>query len=266
MRYNRTNQAILVVSFGTSFNDKRSVSIGAIESTIAENFPDFTVRRAFTSEIIKSKLLKRDNIAIDNVGEALQKLCDDGFARVYIQPTHMIEGDEFNLILRTAEEFKDRFECIKTGCALMSTTEDLDDLIAVLDRITSEEAGNKAARVFMGHGSAHAANSLYTRLQERIEEKGIKNMFIGTVEASPGIDDVLKMLAGRECTKIILSPLMIVAGDHATNDMAGSEEDSWKSILEGNGYEVSCRLTGLGSEYDIQELIVRHCRQLLERC
>ena len=210
------------------------------------------------------KLLKRDGIVIDNVDGALKKLADDGFKKVYIQPTHMIEGEEFDLIANTADKFKDHFDCIKLGHALLDTEKDLNDVIDILGMITENGSDENTAKVFMGHGSKHAANSVYTKLQNTAEQKGFKNMFIGTVESNPDIHDIVGMLENKGFKKVILSPLMIVAGDHAANDMAGDEEDSWKSILTECGYEVICRAVGLGSEYEIQKLIVRHCGELLE--
>ena len=264
MQNDNNRKAILAVSFGTSHNSSRSITIGAIESTIRERFPGFEVRRAFTSGMIISKLKKRDGISIDNVSEALKKLEDDGFTKVCIQPTHMIEGDEYDLIAQIADEYRSRFETLKLGHALLTTDEDLDRLTDIIASITDPHEGTDTARVFMGHGTEHAANEIYERLQKRITERGINNILIGTVEASPTIKDIAKKLKGTEYKKVILSPLMIVAGDHAVNDMAGDDEDSWKSILEKEGFEVICRIRGLGSDYEVQQMIADHCSALVK--
>ena len=260
-----SKNAILAVSFGTSFNSSRSITIGAIESTLAESFPQYTVRRAFTSGMIISKLKKRDSICIDNVDEALRKLADEGFTNVYIQPTHMIEGEEYDLIKATAESFSGRFAKISVGRALLSKEADLHSLAKILDTHTAEWAVSGTARVFMGHGTEHAVNPVYKKLQNVIESDGIPDMYIATVEASPTIRDIVRVLKTGNIKRAVLSPLMIVAGDHAVNDMAGSGEDSWKSILEREGVEVICRIEGLGSMYEVQQMIVEHCKEMTDR-
>ena len=261
----KSKAAILVVSFGTSYNNTRNATIGAIESTIAEFFPTFEVRRAFTSGIVIGKLFRRDGIIIDSVDLALTKLADEGYRRIYIQPTHIIEGDEFDLIAKIAEDHKDRFDSIKIGQALLKTPEDIDMLIDILCDITAQYNDKDTARVFMGHGTEHAANEMYVKLQKRIAERGINNIFIGTVEPKPSINKIAETVKSAGFKKALLSPLMIVAGEHVINDMAGDGEDSWKSILEKEGLEVTCRLVGLGREYAIQQMIAGHCRVMLKR-
>lgn len=264
MYYDRTNQAILAVSFGTSFNGNRSITIGAIESTLAECFPEYTVRRAFTSGMIAAKLLKRDGIVIDNVEQALDKLEKEGFLRVIIQPTTLLEGDEYSIISEISKRFEDRFVEIKIGHSLLGTEEDIEKMAEVLDRITKDYDAEDTARVFMGHGTEHGANSVYGILQKAVNSKGIRNLFIGTVEASPNVEDMIDLAKKSGCKKAVLTPLMIVAGDHANNDMAG-KDDSWKTKFEEAGFEVCCRLVGLGSEYEIQKMIADNCRELLPK-
>ena len=264
MSSDRMKQAILVVSFGTSFNSSRSITIGAIESTLAECFPEYTIRRAFTSKIIKAKLLKRDGIAIDNVEEALEKLSEDGFKRVYIQPTHIMEGEEYDLTVEAAKPYMDKFEVLRVGHALLTEDRDLDTLVDALDEATKKESDEETARVFMGHGTEHNANAVYTKLQKKAEEKGFNDLFIGTVEATPSLDDIAEMVKKSGHKKIVLSPMMIVAGDHANNDMAGDDEDSWKSRFQRDGLEVRCRIRGLGNEYEIQKMIAKKCKDLIE--
>ena len=256
---------ILVTSFGTSYSSSRSITIGAIESTLAESFPDFEVRRAFTSNIIRKILKNRDGIIIDSVPEALEKLANEGVRRVYIMPTHVMEGEEYYVkIVGEAKAFKDRFDVIEVGHALLTKEADFEELIDVLDGITAGFKGEKTARVFMGHGTDHEANSVYAKLQRLVEARGINDMYIGTVEATPTLEDTLESVKKSGAKKVVLSPLMMVAGDHATNDMAADEEGSWKNAFEKAGLEVVCRITGLGSEYGIQKMIARHCREMTE--
>lgn len=255
---------ILAVSFGTSFNSSRSITIGAIESTLSEAFPEYEVRRAFTSNIIRKILKNREGIVIDSVPEALEKLAEEGVRNVYIMPTHIMEGEEYDLkIVKAAEEYRSRFDKLSVGHALLTKPADLEALIDILDEITSEYRNEDTARVFMGHGSEHQANSVYSKLQSMIGARGIKDMFIGTVEASPTLDDVLESVKKSGAEKVVLTPLMMVAGDHATNDMAGDEDGSWKNVFEKAGFDVTCRITGLGSEYRIQKMIAEHCSEML---
>ena len=264
MNDNRKKQAVLVTSFGTSYNSSRSITIGAIESTIRETFPEYEVRRAFTSGKIISKLFNRDGIIIDSVSDALKNLEEDGFTKVFIQPTHVLEGDEYDLTAQIADEYKYCFETLRLGHALLTTDEDLDRLTDIIASSTDPHAGADTARVYMGHGTGHIANEVYTKLQKRIAERGIENIYIGTVEASPTIEDIAEKLKETEYKRVLLSPLMIVAGDHAVNDMAGDGEDSWKSILEKEGFEVICRIKGLGSDFAVQQMIADHCRELVK--
>ncbi len=256
---------ILAVSFGTSFEDTRSVTIGAIESALAERNPEYEVRRAFTSNIIRKKLLERDGIKIDSVPKALEKLAAEGVKKVVVMPTHMLEGEEFEKkIVSEVKRYKDRFEDIRIGRALL--TEDLDfrHMAVILDQMTAPFSGEDTARVFMGHGTEHSANEGYARLQQTIERLGITDMFIGTVEAEPTLEDMVKIVKERGFKNVLLSPLMIVAGDHATNDMAGDDEGSWKSTFEKAGCKVTCRIAGLGSDWRIQRMIAFHCKKAIE--
>ena len=256
---------ILAVSFGTSYEDTRSITIGAIENALAERNPEYEVRRAFTSNIIRKKLLERDGIKTDSVPEALEKLVAEGVRKVVVMPTHMMEGEEFdNKIVSEAKRYEDRFEDMRIGHALLTEDRDFRHMAAVLDRITAPFAVEDTARVFMGHGTEHKANEVYARLQKAIESRGIGNMFIGTVEAEPTLEDMVRLVKERGFKKVLLSPLMIVAGDHATNDMAGDDEDSWKNTFEKAGLKVSCRVAGLGSDWRIQRMIAYHCKKAIE--
>ena len=265
---NRTAEkrpVILVTSFGTSYSSSRSITIGAIESTIAESFPGYEVRRAFTSNNIRRILRERDGIEIDGVPQALEKLAEEGVKDVMIMPTHMLEGDEYdNKIVKAAEAYKDRFDSLKVGHALLTNDEDYNMLIDILRQSAEARDAAKTALVFMGHGTEHRANEGYAKLQRMIEARGIRNMFIGTVEATPTVEDIVQMVKKSGAEEVILSPLMIVAGDHATNDMAGDDPDSWKSIFESAGFTARCRITGLGSVYGIQKMIAAHCKELIQ--
>ena len=256
---------ILVTSFGTTFENTRSITIGAIESVLAERFPEYEVRRAFTSNNIRRILLERDKIAVDGVPQALEKLAAEGVRKVIVMPTHMLEGDEYdNKIVNVVKEFKERFEDIRVGHALLTNAMDYRHMAAILDDATAEFKAPDTARVFMGHGTEHKANEGYAKLQQAIIDRGINDMFIGTVEAKPTLEDMVKTVKDGGFDSVVLSPLMIVAGDHATNDMAGDGEGSWKSVFEKAGIKVTCRVIGLGSDWRVQRMIAYHCRQAIE--
>ena len=256
---------ILAVSFGTTYESTRSITIGAIESVLAERFPEYEVRRAFTSNNIRRILKERDGIVIDSVPEALEKLAAEGVKKVCLMPTHMLEGDEYhNKIAAPAEAFKDRFETLKVGHALLTEPMDYSHMAAVMDKATAEYNAPGTVRIFMGHGTEHAANECYAKLQQAIRDRGLDDMFIGTVEAEPTLEDMVEAAKKSGATRVVLSPLMIVAGDHATNDMAGDGEDSWKSVFKKAGFEVVCRVTGLGSDWRVQRMIAYHCKKALE--
>ena len=254
---------ILVVSFGTSYNNNRSLTIGAIEDDIRDSFSDYDVRRAFTSQMVINILKKRDDLAIDNVKEALERALDDGIKNVIIQPTHIMDGTEYHFkILDVVEEFKDKFENIAIANPLLISDEDFEDLIA---SITSKgDYDDETALVFMGHGSPAESNMVYTKLQSMLKEKGFDNYYIGTVEAKPDYDDVLAMVKEGDYKKVVLKPLMVVAGDHAQNDMAGDEEDSWKSMFAAEGYEVECVVEGLAQSKEIRDVYIKHIQKVID--
>ena len=255
---NAVPKVMLVISFGTSYNDSRDITIGAIENALQAAYPDYEVRRAFTSQIIIDILEERENLDIDNVTEAMERLIADGVQEVIVQPTHVIRGFEFDDIVDEVSEYADKFASLKIGDPLLSSDE---DYTRVIDAITSETATynqDGTAIVFMGHGTHHDANATYGRLQDLLLEAGHSNYFVGTVEGAPLIEDVIPLIEGIGATKVVLLPLMVVAGDHANNDMAGDEEDSWKSILEAEGYEVEPILSGLGQYAAIHQIYIDH--------
>lgn len=254
---------LLVVSFGTSFNDSRRLTVGAIENAIEKAFPDYSVRRGFTSQIIIDHVKSRDNVAIDNVGEALERAADNGVKNLVIQPTHLMNGLEYRDLVNEAAEYSDAFEKIVIGEPLLTSDDDFKAVIQAITEATAEYDDGETAICFMGHGTEAESNQVYSKMQDMLAEAGYKNYFIGTVEAAPTLSDVLALVKKGEYKKVVLEPLMIVAGDHANNDMAGDEEDSWKSAFEAAGYEVTCLVRGLGEMEGIRQLFVEHAQEAI---
>ncbi len=248
---------LLVVSFGTSYPESRELTIGAVETALQTAYPDYQVRRAFTSQVILDILKQRDGLEIDNVCQALERLVHDGVRDVVIQPTHVITGSEYHDVLEEVAEFAEKFRSVKVGRALLTLDRDYDTLISILAEDT-KEYGKDTAVVYMGHGTEHAANETYHRLQRKLWDRGFSNYFVGTVEAEPTVEDVLALVRETPARQVVLIPLMLVAGDHATNDMAGPEAGSWKDIFERAGYPVRCQLKGLGQYPAVQQMLVGH--------
>lgn len=251
-------KVFLTVSFGTSYNNNRDLSIGGVEKALQEAYPDYEVRRAFTSQIIIDKLKERDNLEIDNVTEAMDRLIADGVKEVVIQPTHVMNGFEYDDIVSEVTEYKDKFESLKIGKPLLASDADFEEIVSVITEETKSYDTEATAVVFMGHGTEHEANAVYSKVQQYITDAGHDNYFIGTVESTPDLDDVVALVKESGVTKVVLLPFMIVAGDHANNDMAGDEEDSWKSILTAEGFEVETVLKGMGEYTGVQNMIVKH--------
>jgi sirohydrochlorin cobaltochelatase len=251
-----TKKAILVVSFGTSYHDSREKTIGAIENAISRAYPDYTLRRAFTSRMIINKLKKRDGIQIDNVTEALSRLLLEGYGTVIIQPTHVMNGYEYEEMMGLIEPYKGRFPVLRVGTPLLTFAEDYTTLTNAVVAEIPEANQKDTAVILIGHGTDHFANSVYAALDYRMKDMGYRNIFIGTVENYPDLDTVKRQIGLHKVKKVVLYPLMIVAGDHANNDIAGDEEDSWKLALEKDGYEVKCNLKGLGEYEGIRRMFV----------
>ena len=271
---------ILVVSFGTSFNDSRAADIKGIEDAIQEAFPDWSVRRAFTAQIIINHVQARDGEKIDNVDQALQRAVDNGVKNLVFQPTHLMHGAEYDELMEAVEEYKDNFETVKVAEPLLGEVGSDAAVInadkkAVAETLTAEavktagydslEAAKEdgVAFVFMGHGTAHVAKVSYSQMQAQMEDLGYDNVFIGTVEGEPedtACEAVIDKVAEAGYTKVILRPLMVVAGDHANNDMAGDDDDSWKSMFNASGKfdSVDTQIAGLGSIADIEKIYVQH--------
>ncbi len=258
--------AILVVSFGTSYNDSRDITIGAVEEAIAKAFPEYEVRRAFTAQIIIDKLAERDNLEIDNVTQALDRAVADGIKTLIVQPTHLMNGLEYADLAKELEGYKSDFDKVALGEPLLTSDGDYEAVVSAITNATKEfDQGDETAIVFMGHGTEAESNQIYSTMQEKLTEAGFGNYYIGTVEAAPALEDVMALLEEKGTyKKVVLEPLMVVSGDHANNDMAGDEEDSWKTILTQEGYEVECVLKGLGELPEIQQVYVEHTQAAID--
>lgn len=257
--------AILVVSFGTSYNDSRDITIGAIEEAIAESFPEYEVRRAFTSQIIIDKLKERDGLEIDNVEEALDRAVADGITTLVVQPTHLMNGYEYTDLADALKDYEDKIDTIVLGEPLLTGDEDYEAVVKAITEKTASYDDGETAIVFMGHGTEADSNIVYTKMQDKLTEAGYENYYIGTVEAEPSLDDVIAALnENGNYKKVVLEPLMVVAGDHANNDMAGDEEDSWKTLLQNEGYEVECLLEGLGQIPAVCDIYVAHTQAAID--
>lgn len=251
-------QAILAVSFGTSHPDTLEKTIAAIEESLAEAFPERTLRRAFTSGMIIKKLKARDGLTVDTVDQALTRLAREGYTDVVVQPTHIINGDEYDKLRTLAAPFEASFQHLTFGAPLLTCMEDYRAAAQALEEILPAPRENQAV-VLMGHGTTHHANAAYALLQYVLWDRGRRDVLIGTVEGYPGLDEVLRRLEELDgVQEIYMAPLMVVAGDHAKNDMAGTEPDSWRSRLEDRGYSVGCSLRGLGEFKAIQKMFARH--------
>ncbi len=276
---------LLVVSFGTSFNESRALDIKGIEDALAEAYPGWSVRRAFTSQIIINHVQARDEEFIDNVDQALERAAANGVKNLVVQPTHLMHGAEYDELTETLEAYADKFTIVVAEPLLGALGQDASevnaDKKAVAEAITAEAAakagyesleaaaGEGAAFVFMGHGTSHTAKVSYSQMQAQMDELGYENVFIGTVEGEPEeteCENVIKAVKAAGYEKVILRPLMVVAGDHANNDMAGEDDDSWVSMFNGLGKfeSVECQIEGLGRIEAIQDLYVAHTAEALE--
>ena len=260
----RESQAILVVSFGTSHKETREKTIEAIEQEIRDRFPAWEVRRAFTSSVILRVLKRRDGVHIDNVAEAMEGLRRDGFTHVVIQPTHVLSGQEYDKMKAQLVEFRGSFQSIAVGTPLLTESGDYEDVCRGIMR-QFPRLSEKEALVLMGHGTEHFADSAYGAINYRFRELGYDNVFVGTVEGYPDLGAILKQVKEYGPEKVYLMPLMVVAGDHAVNDMASDQESSWKSVFQREGFQVDCVLKGLGELKEIRDIYVRHARKAMEK-
>ena len=251
------NKAILVVSFGTAFAETRQKTIEAIEHDLAAAFPDRNLYTAWTSGMILRKLKKRGEEPPETVTEALERMLKDGVTDVLVQPTFLQAGYEMSLVRDTLEEWKGRFERVALGTVLVAGQNDLDALADAL-KMSFADVAEDEALVFMGHGSEGAPFYPYEKLTDAFHRGGRENFCVGTVEFDPGIEPALELVRLRQPRRTYLAPLMIVAGDHAVNDMAGEEPDSWKNRLEALGTSTECLLKGLGEYPEVRAMFVRH--------
>lgn len=253
-------KAILVVSFGTSHPDTRKKTIDKIEEEIQQAFPDHKVYRAWTSRMIIRKLKNRDGLVIDTVEEAMQRMKADGIQEVIALPTHVINGIENDSMAESVRKHAEGFASVKIGVPLLTTQQDNEELIEVLKEAWKEIPKSEAL-VFMGHGTPHYANSIYAALDYQFKDCECPNYFMGTVEAYPSIETLIRKVKEFAPERVHLAPFMIVAGDHAKNDMAGEEEDSWANQFKAAGFEVQCHVCGLGEYPGIRKMFIRHVRE-----
>lgn len=257
-------QAILVVSFGTSYNDSREATIGAIENAIAEAFPEYEVRRAFTSQIIIDKLKERDGLEIDNVEEALDRAVEDGISTLVVQPTHLMNGYEYTDLADALAEYESKFEQVVLAEPLLTSDDDFEKVADAIVNATAQYDDGETAICYMGHGTEADSNTVYAKMQEVLTNAGYENYVVGTVEAEPSIEDVVAAIKANDAyKKVVLRPLMVVAGDHANNDMAGDEEGSWKTTFDDEGFEVECLIKGLGEIEAVQDIYVSHVKEAI---
>ena len=260
-----SDKEILIVSFGTSYSNSRHVTIGAIEDAIREAYPDYQVRRAFTAQIIIDKLKKEENIEIDNVKQALDRAVKNGVKTLVVQPTHLMNGLEYNELKKELDKYKDKFDKIALGEPLLTSDDDYKKVIAAITSDTKEYLDGETAICFMGHGTEAKSNKVYSTLQEKLKAAGYNDYFVGTVEAKPSVDDLIAQVKeSGKYKKVILQPLMVVAGDHANNDMAGDDKDSWVTKFKAAGFEVKPVLRGLGQIYDIQKIYLEHVKAAID--
>lgn len=249
-------KAILVVSFGTSYEDTRKKTLDAIEDRIRNEYPQYRVYRAWTSAMVRKKILKRDTVVIPDVTEAMQQMILDGITDVIVQPTHVLNGIENDRMEAQLQAYRGRFAHIVAGSPLLTTQRDHK---CAIECVAAELApADGEALVLMGHGTEHFANSVYAALDQQFKDYGYENIFLGTVEAYPGFETLLKRVEKIHPNRVLLAPFMIVAGDHALNDLAGGNRDSWKCRMEEAGYETECILTGLGEYEGIRRMFLDH--------
>ena len=271
---------LLVVSFGTSFNDSRTADIGGIEKALAAAYPDWSVRRAFTAQIIINHVEARDDEYIDNMQQALDRAVENGVKNLVVQPTHLMHGAEYDELKEAVDEYADKFDSVEiaepllgeVGADAEAVNDDKEKVAESITAAAVAEAGyddleaakeDGTAFVFMGHGTSHTAKVSYSQMQTQMNDLGYDNVFIGTVEGEPeetACEAVIEAVKEAGYKKVVLRPLMVVAGDHANNDMAGDDEDSWKSQFEASGAfdSIDCQIAGLGEIADIQQIYVDH--------
>ena len=275
---------LLVVSFGTSFNDSRVADIKSVEDALQEANPDWSVRRAFTAQIIINHIQARDGEKIDNMDQALERAVANGVKQLVVQPTHLMHGAEYDEMCAAIDKVRDQFDSVEIAEPMLGEVGDDATVInadkeAVAKAVVAaalEESGYEStaaakdagvAYVLMGHGTAHVAKVTYSQMATQMAELGYENVFVGTVEGEPeetSCEAVIEAVKNAGYTTVVLRPLMVVAGDHANNDMAGADEDSWKTMFEAAGFTVNCQISGLGRIADVQALYVAHAKAAID--
>ena len=276
---------LLVVSFGTSFNGSRAEDIGGIEKALQQAYPDWSVRRAFTAQIIINHVAARDGEVIDNVEQALERAVANGVKNLVVQPTHLMHGAEYDELIAVLDQYQDKFESVtvsepllgEVGADATVINADKESVAVAITAAAVASAGYQdldaaaaqgVAFVFMGHGTSHTANVTYSQMQAQMQALGYKNVFIGTVEGLPAetaCDVVIEAVHAAGYSKVILRPMMVVAGDHANNDMAGEDADSWTSMFTASGFfeSIDCQIEGLGRIPEIQQIYVAHTAEAI---
>ena len=275
---------LLVVSFGTSFNDSRVADIKSIEDALQEANPDWSVRRAFTAQIIINHIQARDGEKIDNMEQALERAVANGVKQLVVQPTHLMHGAEYDEMCAAIDKVRDKFESVEiaepmlgeVGSDATVINTDKEAVAKAVVAAALSESGYEStaaakeagvAYVLMGHGTAHVAKVTYSQMATQMDKLGYENVFIGTVEGEPentSCEAVIAAVKEAGYTTVVLRPLMVVAGDHANNDMAGADEDSWKTMFEAAGLTVNCQISGLGRIADVQALYVAHTKAAID--
>lgn len=260
----RKTKAILVVSFGTSFHRTREKTIDRIEADIEAAYLDYRIYRAWTSKMIIAKLLRRDGVKVPTVAEAVEQMIADGITELIVQPTHVINGVENDLMKEDVLKRRDAFERVAFGDPLLTSQE---DNVAVIRAVMEEfpDLKEDEALVLMGHGTTHYANAIYAALDYTFKDMGYSRVFLGTVEAYPSMESLKKQIRALGPKRLILAPFMVVAGDHAIHDMSGQDEDSWRSQFEREGYEVVCQMKGLGEYSGVRQIYLEHVREAQEK-
>ena len=275
---------LLVVSFGTSFNDSRVADIKSVEDALQEANPDWSVRRAFTAQIIINHIQARDGEKIDNMDQALERAVANGVKQLVVQPTHLMHGAEYDEMCAAIDKVRDQFDSVEIAEPMLGEVGDDATVInadkeAVAKAVVAaalEESGYEStaaakdagvAYVLMGHGTAHVAKVTYSQMATQMAKLGYENVFVGTVEGEPeetSCEAVIEAVKNAGYTTVVLRPLMVVAGDHANNDMAGADDDSWKTMFEAAGFTVNCQISGLGRIADVQDLYVAHTKAAID--
>ena len=275
---------LLVVSFGTSFNDSRVADIKSIEDALQEANPDWSVRRAFTAQIIINHIQARDGEKIDNMEQALERAVANGVKQLVVQPTHLMHGAEYDEMCAAIDKVRDQFDSVEIAEPMLGEVgndatvinADKEAVAKAVVAAALEESGYEStaaakdagvAYVLMGHGTAHVAKVTYSQMATQMAKLGYENVFVGTVEGEPeetSCEAVIEAVKNAGYTTVVLRPLMVVAGDHANNDMAGADEDSWKTMFEAAGFTVNCQISGLGRIADVQALYVAHTKAAID--